>query len=230
MAFEFVGAVGDHHARLDEVSAGLFEGSLGERQCRLVRQKFGEEGGRALKRDLERLGINGLHAKLVDRDFALVHLLGILDRIEDRRVFGGGLRIFRALIGEDEVFSRHRRAIRPLRVFADLEGVDGAVFGHVPAFRSARHDLALGVVDGQAFVKVFQNEFFDIDRCVVLVERLRLTGIATMENDFGQGLARAEHQRRQEERGAEQPARLNRHVLELPVHVNGRDRRVFLMV
>jgi hypothetical protein len=46
-----------------------------------------------------------------------------------------------------------------------------------------------------------------------------------MKYDFSQRLACAKHQGGEEKRGAEQPARLDRHRLELPVHVNGNGQK-----
>ena len=102
--------------------------------------------------------VDRLHAELSTGTAALVDLFGILDRIEDVGVAGRGLRIFDAAIEKTKSSAVTWRAVRPFGVSADLERVDRAVGRDGPALGSAGHDLAVGVIDGQALVEVLDDE------------------------------------------------------------------------
>ncbi|MNZ80555.1 hypothetical protein D3C78_991920 [compost metagenome] len=147
-------------------------------------KQFNEEGCRALECDLKGLVIHRLHAELLNRRFALVDLFGVLDRVENIRIFCRGLRVLDALVGENEIASRYRSTIRPLRIRAQLERVDCAILRQRPAFRRTGNDLAGSIVNGETFIKVFQDKGFDVDRGLCLIERLWFPSITTVQNCF----------------------------------------------
>lgn len=188
-------AIAHQLARLDEISAVLFEAGLVDRQCSLVRQQLDEERGRAFERDFQRLGINGLYAEFFNLGLAFVDRFGIFDRIKDIGVAGRCLRVFDTAHRENKIFRRYRRAIGPVGIVAQLERVDGAVIGNFPAFRGTRNNLAVRVIDRQAFVEVLDDECLDIDGGLRLVKGLRFTAVAAMQHGFCQCRACAYHQR-----------------------------------
>lgn len=133
-----------------------------------MRKEFKEERCWALKCDLKGLVIHRLDAKLVNRNLALVDLFGVLDRIENICVFCGGLWVFDTLVGENKISGRYRGAIRPLRIRTQFERVDSSILRQRPAFGRAGDDLAGGIVNGETFIKVFQDKGFDVDVCQAL--------------------------------------------------------------
>ena len=211
MVDKLEGAVRHHLAGFDEIRAILLKTGLVDGQRRLVRHQLDEEGRRPLERNLDGLGIDGLHAKLIERQFTLVDLFRILDGIKDIGVFGRRLRILDAAIGEDKVFRCDRRAIRPVGIGAKLECIDRAVIRYRPAFRRTRYDGALGIVDGQPFVEVLDDKGLDIDGCLGLVERIGFARIAPVQDRFGEGGTCGKRQRAKQDCGAQ--IELNRHHL-----------------
>ncbi|VVT61878.1 hypothetical protein BOS5A_231146 [Bosea sp. EC-HK365B] len=184
-----VGAVRDPVLRLDKVLAEFLHGGRMDRQPGLVRQQFQEIGGGPLQRNLERALVDRLDAEVFELGaFAcLVDLLGIEDGVEDVGVFRPGLRIDHAPEREDEIIRRDRVAIRPFGVGAQLEAVALAVGRHRPALGDTGHDLAVDMVDHQAFGEIAQEMGFADRRGLVRIERFGIAVIAAMEHDLRQG-------------------------------------------
>ena len=150
--------VGDHVSGLDEVGAKLFDARLVERQRGLVRHQGDQPRCGTFDGDLERLGVDCLHAECVesDRRFRLggVDRLGALDRVKDVGVAGGFLGILDTAEREDKIIGGEGIAVRPFGGFADLERIDEAVVRNRPALGGAGNDLSAGVIDRQAFVQI----------------------------------------------------------------------------
>ena len=167
------------------------------RQRRLVREELEEIGRRPLERDFQGLVVDGAHAELIDRHRLVggggVDRLGILDRIEDRRIARRGCRVLDAAEGEDEIVRGDRVAVRPFGVGAQLERIGQAIVGDRPAFGDAGNNGPGRVIDGQALVQILEDVRFDVDRGMRLIEGLRLAAIAAVEHDLGDGCRRCKH-------------------------------------
>ena len=104
---------------------------------------------------------------------ARVDRLGVLDRIQERGIFGRELRVQDALERVDEVVRGHRHAVRP-GVVADLERVGQAVVADRPALGRARDRLGVGGVREQAHERVADDIVFPGAGHEVRVEALGL--------------------------------------------------------
>ena len=124
------------------------------------------------ERDLKRLVVDRLDAEFGRiLDLAGVDRLGILHRILQIGVLRGVLRVHQPAEGEDEVLRRHRLAVRPLGVVAQLEGVGQAVVGDFVALGDAQHRLGVGILGEQALVDVARDPVLPVARELLRIER-----------------------------------------------------------
>ncbi len=161
-----------------------------QREACLVGQKLKEIRGRGVQRDLERMIVNRLDAKLIDRLLASGSIFGILDDEQHAGITGSRFRVHQTAEGELEVASGNRIAVRPFRVVAQMEGIDRAILGNIPGFRYAGNGLAVSILNGQAIIKIAQHIAFGNGGRVMMIERGRIGVIAAVQHRLCRGCAR----------------------------------------
>ena len=156
------------------------------------------------QRDLEGVVVDRLDPERVGRLGAQADVLGVDHLVDEIAVGAGRLRVQQALPGEDEIARRHRRAVRPFAVGAQLEGVGLAVVGDGPALGRAGDRLRLGVLGQQAFEQVVLDVRLADARRFVDVEQFRLLAVAGVQHHLGRGDLRHPAQQRCRQQAADE--------------------------
>src|SRR5690606_32199173 len=86
---------------------------------------------------------------------------------------------------EDEIFRRHRRAIRPFEIFANMKGVAKAILAHLPAVRRTGHKFATGVMGGEAQEQVLDDVAFPGAGHELRIQTVGFAIIAAMDDHLG---------------------------------------------
>ena len=168
------------------------------KEVRIAREERQQRLARLGQAHLEGHRVDRPHAERVDRHPPLDDVARIDDDIAEARIGRGGLRIERAAEAGDEVAGRHRRAVRPFAVGAQLEGEDEAVVRHRPAFGRARDLVATGVQLQQAVEQVADDPALVGGEPFGRIERVGLGEIAAAQ--FGGG---GERRERRQDKGRE---------------------------
>ena len=173
--FQGVRAVGDDIARLRPLLAKFFNRWFVDRRHRRVNQQFIKIGYWLAEGDFQRVVVNGFYAQfarsfLAVNDFVDVHDMTILRIAGIRR---RGFRIHQTLPAINEVLGGHRLAVRPFRIFTQMESPDFEIF-IIPALCHARDRVAIfrrGIQ--QAFEQVAANIRLRHPFDFIRVQRLR---------------------------------------------------------
>jgi hypothetical protein len=139
----------------------LFDDVLRNRHVGPGRGDQGEERQGIGEGDLQRRIVDRFHAQSLQFGLAVGDLFAIGQVEHGGNVFGERFRIEHATPGIDEVVGRQRRAVRPLEIRLEMEGVLGQIFRPFPAFGRGTDDFAGLLIDpGQGVVDIEEDGEF----------------------------------------------------------------------
>ena len=131
-----------------------------------------EERYRAGEIHFQRATVHRSHRQRFELHFAPIHRLRVLDAVEDEGVLRGVGRFQHLAPAEDEILRRHRGAVAPLRVLAQMEG--RALGTYVPPLGHAGRQVAARVVAQEALHHMAENAKAHLIRAPSGVELRRL--------------------------------------------------------
>ena len=162
----------------------------------VMRHQAGEIRRRIIQFDLQGAPIQCLDAERFNIFFLPAgNRLGIFHRIKNEGIFTAGGGIDRALPGIDKIIRRHRLAIGPFGIVAQMESINFTVIGNFPFFGDAGDDFTFGIGGGQTLEIVINNRRTGIFCRQLRVNAFRLGAIAAAEDTFRLGIDGEQYQR-----------------------------------
>ena len=175
--FQSIRPVGDDVARLCPFLAKFFNSRFVDRRHRRVNQQLIKIRDWLAEGNFQRVVVNGFYAQFARRFLAINDVVDVND-MTILRIAGirrSGFRIHQTLPAVDEVLSSNRLAVRPFRIFTQMEGPDFKIF-IIPALCYARDRVAIFRRSiQQAFEEVAANIGLGYPFNFIRVQRLRLS-------------------------------------------------------